>query len=152
MEVKLFKLSAAHAPLIGDMARAFKEEATFWKDATLSVGWMEDFFRQAAEAKHMICYSALDLEKGRMVGFAKAHVDHTYFGPDLVCYDLTVYVMPEYRGFGFGARMARLVKKSLDENGVKHVVICNTTGIEPEQYARMAEKIFGLKPTGQVYK
>lgn len=152
MEVKLFKLLADHAPLIGDMARAFKQEAEPWAAATLSIGWMEDFFRTAADAKHMICYSAIDLEKGRMVGFAKAHVDHTYFGPDLVCYEMTVYVMPEYRGFGFGARMARLVKKSLDENGVKHVVISNTTGIEPEQYARMAQKVFGLEPKGHVYK
>ena len=150
-ELVIEQLQPVHAARIRDMAKTYYSEATPWQRMPLNIPWMEDFFRQSTSDTSLLFYVLVHVPSRKVVGMAFARVGTTFFSPEPVCHDLTVYVMPQYRKRGWGVRMLKRLKEDLSHNKVKRIIWADTTGIDVGIHTKIAERLLGLKPVGNIY-
>ena|SRR5215471_18615919 len=108
--------------------------------------------RWAHEGNHGLWMRVVE-SGGHVVGFLLAQAWESFFGPDKVANDLIMVIDKPHRGHAFIAiqEMVEQYHAWARKNGALRVYLSTTTGIEPEETAKLYETL-GFRQIGTIHE
>lgn len=111
-----------------------------WDEKKLWALW-----NQHVQQPNTFCFKMAEHD-GEMIGIFVGVLFPHFFGNDIVCQDLILFVKEEHRGGTAALRLIKAYEQWGRENGVKEIQIGVSTGVHPERTAKLFEKMgFGDK-------
>lgn len=135
-------------PQMVELGMALHHESTY-RDRDFDADTLSENLKNMIDNHH--AFAVVSEIDNRIVGAFLGGIAQDWFGKDMVAFDYTLFVLPEYRQGTIAFRMINSFIKWAENKRVKKIQMGITTNIHPEQTARFYES-FGFAPKGQMFE
>ena len=100
------------------MAKQFFKETIYGQQFSVDMTKVKDVIRQHSQSDKQVGW-LIEIE-GQIIGGLLTAAGETFFGRDLVCKEIAVFILPEYRGQGLMSQLVRAYTQWAKTIGARH--------------------------------